>query len=175
MADLSQHRRTPAELEAFKAAVQRIGLTAREIEYSMVEVFAAAGRAALAAAYPWNGKPPAWLPLTPARRADSTYFGRKRRARRARGRRIEARRNTPYFGGQIWLASARSGFRSYPPPKVMLLDEINSFPTGEPPGWIPRLMKRSSGSAFYVVPTEQDARAFFDPSLGEPWEEHADG
>ena len=30
-------------------------------------------------------------------------------------------------------------------------------------------------SAFYVVPTEQDARAFFDPSLGEPWEEQADG
>jgi hypothetical protein len=71
---------------------------------------------------------PVWRSLT--RRTDPT-IGRKRRARRARGRRIAARRNTPYVGGQIWLASARSGFRSYPPPKVMLLDEVDSFPTGE--------------------------------------------
>jgi hypothetical protein len=61
-------------------------------------------------------------------------IGRKRRARRARGRWIEIRRN-----------AAAQGLHAYP-----------------------------YVSAFYVVPTEQDARAFFDPSLGEPWEEQAD-
>jgi hypothetical protein len=80
-----------AELEAFNAAAQRIGHTARAIKCSMVEAFATAGRAALASAYPWSGKPPAWLPLTWTCRPDTT-IGRKRRARRARGRRIEARR-----------------------------------------------------------------------------------
>jgi hypothetical protein len=81
------------ELEAFKAAAQRIGHTVREFECNMVESFAAVGRAALAAAYPWSGKPPAWLPLP--RRTYPTHFGRKRRARRARGRRIETRREMP--------------------------------------------------------------------------------
>ncbi len=41
----------------------------------------------------YSSQPPLWRPLT--RRTDRTYFGRKRRARRARGRRIEARRNRP--------------------------------------------------------------------------------
>jgi hypothetical protein len=120
-----------AELEAFKAAAERIGQTAREIERNMVESFEAVGRAPLSAAYPWHGKPPVWLPLT--RRTDPT-IGRKRRARRARGRRIENRR--PYSSAAlamacIWLASARSGFRSHPLPRVMMLDEVDSFPTGE--------------------------------------------
>lgn len=41
----------------------------------------------LAKAY--SRQPPAWRPLT--RRTDRAHFGRKRRARRARGRRIEDR------------------------------------------------------------------------------------
>jgi hypothetical protein len=67
----------------------------------------------------WFGR---WL-LTPH---PGPTIGRKRRARRARGRRIEARRNTPYVGGWISLAGARC-FRSYPLPKVMILDEVDSF------------------------------------------------
>ncbi len=42
----------------------------------------------LAKAY--SRQPPAWRPLT--RRTDRAHFGRKRRARRARGQRIEAKR-----------------------------------------------------------------------------------
>jgi hypothetical protein len=73
----------------------------------------------------------AWRPLT--RRTDPT-IGRKRRARRARGRRIEARQNIPYIGGRTWLARAtfarvRAG--GAPLPRVMMLDEVDSFPTGE--------------------------------------------
>ena len=57
-------------------------------------------------------------------------IGRKRRSRRARGRRIEARRNTPYVGGRIWLASAGPGFRNCLLPKVIILDEIDGFDCG---------------------------------------------
>ena len=63
---------------------------------------------------------------------------RQRRARRARGRRIEARQTPPYIGGRIWLARAtfarvRAG--GAPLPKVMMLDEVDSFPTGELTVW----------------------------------------
>ncbi len=122
--------KSAAELEKFNAAAQRIGHTARAIECSMVEAFATAGRAALTSAYPWSGKPPAWLPLTWTCRPDTT-IGRKRRARRARGRRIEARQNIPYVGGRIWLASSTPGFRTHLLPRVMMLDEVDSFPTGK--------------------------------------------
>jgi hypothetical protein len=128
-----------AELEAFKAAAKRIGHAAREIECNMVEAFAAVGRTALSAAYPWSGKPPVWLPLT--RRPDPT-IGRKRRARRARGRRIENRR--PYSSvalamACLWGAHHRADHR---------LDALS-----------------------YGVMSMRQARAtFLDPSLGEPWE-----
>jgi hypothetical protein len=126
MADLSQHRRTPAEIEALTASAAQCGHTFATIESALPGFLARLAERELKKAY--GKSTPAWRPLT--RRTDPT-IGRKRRARRARGRRIAARRNTPYVGGQIWLASARSGFRSYPPPKVMLLDEVDSFPTGE--------------------------------------------
>jgi len=117
-------------------------------------------------------------------------MGRKRRARRARGRRIEARRNTPYVGGRIWVTGRQVGLRSDRSKWTTLLyDEVDSFPTGELTieQWAAarQTMQRQQGdaralytfpyaSAFYVVPTEKDARAFFDPSLGQPWEEQAD-
>jgi hypothetical protein len=72
-------------------------------------------------------------------------IGRKRRARRARGRRIEARQNPPYVGGS-WLARqtfARVRAGGAPLPRGIMLDEIDSF-------------------------------SFLDPSMGEPWEEQAD-
>jgi hypothetical protein len=41
----------------------------------------------------YGSQPPMWRPLT--RHTDRTHFGRKRRARRAKGRRIEARQRMP--------------------------------------------------------------------------------
>jgi hypothetical protein len=154
MADLSRIiAPSPDEMEAFKAACQRLGVAV-----------ATAGRAALAAAYPWHGKPPTWLPLTPARRPDPT-IGRKRRARRARGRRIEARRNTPYVGGRIWLASARLGFKSFPLPRVMMLDEIDSFD----------LLKFTEEQARAEIAARTERwRKLINPLMGKPWEEQAD-
>jgi len=81
-----------------------------------------------AAAANWFGR---WL-IAP--NPVPTYFGRKRRARRARGRRIEARRNPPYVGGRVWLARqtfARVRAGGAPLPKVVTLDEVDSLPTGE--------------------------------------------
>jgi hypothetical protein len=92
------------------------------------------------------------------------HFGRKRRARRARGRRIEARRKPPYVGGRIWLASARSSFRSHPLPKVMMLDEVDSFPTGA------LTVERWAGAQRLMRSHCADADRFLDPSLGQPWE-----
>ncbi len=92
---------------------------------------------------------------------DPEHFGRKRRARRARGRRIEAMRNTPssmqrvFSGGWISLAGARSGFRSHPLPKVMILDEIDTFlnpSMGEPWEWQAFLESRLSP---VIVPCDQ--------------------
>ena len=144
MADLTRIiAPSAAELEAFKAAAERIGRTVREFEFNMVEAFAAVGRAALDAAYPWHGKPPAWLPLTPARRPDPT-IGRKRRARRARGRRIEMQRTTPV---QIFRAAGNgSGILT---------------------------VARWAGAQRLMRSHCADAARFWDPSLGEPWEEQA--
>jgi hypothetical protein len=141
MADLSQHRRTPAELEALTAAVQRIGLTFAKIESALPGFLARAAERELKKAY--SRQPPAWRPLTS--RTDPTHFGRKRRARRARGRRIDARRTTP---AQI--------FHSTP--------EGSGALTVERWAGAQRLMRSHCA----------DAARYLDPSLGEPWEEQAD-
>jgi hypothetical protein len=98
---LLQHIPTPAQIEALVAGFQRVGRIARKAANNMVEAFAAAGRqleqerrkrpsftviVPTEAAADWFGR---WL-IAP--NPVPTYFGRKRRARRARGRRIEARR-----------------------------------------------------------------------------------
>jgi hypothetical protein len=128
-------------------------------EPAFAELFATMLKRAMSNAY--SGNPPAWLPLT--RRTDPT-IGRKRRARRARGRRIEARQNPPYVGGRIWLTSARSGFRSYPLPRVMMLDEIDSFDCG--------LTEEQARAE--IAAEKERWRKLIDPSLGVPWEEQAD-
>jgi hypothetical protein len=134
-----------AELEAFKAAAQRIGHTARAIECNMVEAFAAAGRAALSAAHAWRmaaGR------AASSPRTDPT-IGRKRRARRARGRRIEARQA---LGHGHWFRvklDSASGFRSKPIGPTTRIFNVD-------------------------IPTCIDeVDSFLDPSLGEPWEEQA--
>ena len=157
-----------AELEAFNAAAQRIGHTARAIECNMVESFAAVNRAALGAAYPWSGKPPVWLPLTPARRSDPT-MGRKRRWRRARGRQIEARRNPPYVGGPIWVIGRQAGLRSDRSKWATLLfgcilDEADSFNCG---------LTEEQARAEIAAETER-WRKLIDSLMGDPWEEQAD-
>ncbi len=107
-------------------------------EPTFAELFATMLKRAMSNAY--SGNPPAWLPLT--RRTDPT-IGRKRRARRARGKRIEARRNPPYnIGGRVWLASA-----------------VRSWQI-KPIGPTTRL-----GNA--EIQTCIDT--FLDPSMGEPW------
>ncbi len=81
---------------------------------------------------------PAWRFLT--RRTDRTHFGRKRRARRARGRRIENRR--PYSSAALAMASlwgASTGLRSKPIGPTTRLGNV------------------------------EIATCIVDPSMGNPW------
>lgn len=73
MTDLSQFAPTPAQMKAIGIAFERFGHEAQRAVNSMVEAFAVAAR---------KGQ----LHRQQADR-DPTHFGRKRRARRARGRR----------------------------------------------------------------------------------------
>jgi hypothetical protein len=77
---------------------------------------------------------------------DLTYFGRKRRARRARGQQIEAR----------WtLGYGRRLFHSTPKGSGLLTIE------------------RWAGAQLLMRSHCADAARFLDPSLGEPWEERS--
>jgi hypothetical protein len=89
----------------------------------------------------------AWRPLTS--RTDPTHFGRKRRARRARGWWIEARQALGHgHWFRVQLDSA-SGFRSKPIGPTTRIFNVD-------------------------IPTCIDELdSFLDPSLGEPWEEQA--
>jgi hypothetical protein len=53
----------------------------------------------------YTSQPPTWRPLT--RHADLAYYGRKRRARRARGRQIEDKRALSY--GRRFFHSTTEG------------------------------------------------------------------
>ena len=87
---------TPEQLQAMAAGFGRI---AQRMVDTMAELLAPIAKRELAKAY--GSQPPLWRPL--ARRIDPTYFGRKRRTRRARGRRIEARQ--PYSSAALaWRA-----------------------------------------------------------------------
>ncbi len=79
---------TPEQLQAMAAGFGRIGQAAQRVACAMVELLAPIAKRELAKAY--GSQPPMWRPL--ARRIDPTYFGRKRRARRARGRERELKR-----------------------------------------------------------------------------------
>ena len=126
---------------------------------SFAELLAPIARRELSKAYGSPLRP--WRPLSIR---DPTYFGRKRRARRARGRLIEGRWNPPYVGGRIWLASAKLGFRSYPLPRVMVFDEIDRFDSG---------LTEDQARAEIAAETER-WRKLTDLLIGKPWEEQAD-
>jgi hypothetical protein len=105
---------TPAQMEALAAGFQRVGRAAQQVADSMVEAFAAAARRLELERYEraqprreaqWHLQQEKNI-LRQQLDRDTTYFGRKRRARRAKGRRIKARKNPPYVDGRIWLASA---------------------------------------------------------------------
>jgi hypothetical protein len=102
---------TPEQLQAIAAGFGRVGIAAQLAVARMVEAFSAAAQ-----------------PMP-----DPT-FGRKRRARRARGRRIEARR-------------ARG----------------------------PGLLTIAQWAAAHRTMQRQQLATFTSPSLGQPWEEQADG
>jgi hypothetical protein len=173
MADLSQHRRTPAELEALPASAAQCGHTFATIESALPGFLARLAERKLKKTY---GKSvPVWRPLT--RRDDSTYFGRKRRARRARGRarvrRIAARARAQFnrwtdhrmdavvYGlhayalrGRPLLFSAGAALTSDRSKWTTLLyDEADSFPTGEltieqERAAARRTMQRQQGNAY---------------------------
>jgi hypothetical protein len=84
MSDLSRFIPTPAQMEAIAAGFQRVGHAARHTADAIGYLFPAAARQQLDR---WERPLP--------RRTAPTHFGRKRRARRARGRRIETRREMP--------------------------------------------------------------------------------
>jgi hypothetical protein len=114
-------------IETLTASAAQCGHTFATIESALPGFLARLAERKLKKTY---GKSvPVWRPLT--RRTDPT-IGRKRRARRARGRRIEARRNTPYVGGWIWVTGLQAGLRSDRSKwGTLLYDEVDSFPTGE--------------------------------------------
>jgi hypothetical protein len=120
---------TPAQIEALTASFLQIGRAAHEVADSIVDAFAAAARQVecergeLRCGLQWHRQQEKNI-LRQQLDRDPTYFGRKRRWRRARGRRIENKRNPPYVGGRIWLASAGRGFKSYPLPRVTILDDM---------------------------------------------------
>ena len=96
---------------------------------------------------------------------DTTYFGRKRRARRARGRQIDGRWNPPYVGGRIWFTCRQPGLRTLRSNLVTLLwDEVDSFNCG---------LTEEQARAEIAAETER-WRKLIDPSVGEPWEAKAD-
>jgi hypothetical protein len=123
--------------ELLRVAFQRLGHAAQQTAAGMAEAFAAAAqrlelerwkRAEARREAQWHRQQEKNI-LRQQLDRDTSYFGRKRRARRARGRSIEARRNPPYVGGRIWLARqtfARVRAGGAPLPRVML-DEIDSF------------------------------------------------
>jgi len=89
---------TPAQMEALTAGVQRVSRLAQQAADSMVEAFAAAARqlelerwerAEARREAQWHRQQEKAILRQQLDRATS-YFGRKRRWRRARGRRIEA-------------------------------------------------------------------------------------
>jgi hypothetical protein len=90
---------TPAQIEALAAGFQRVGRLAQEAANNMVEAFAAAARqmererwelAEARREAQWHRQQEKAI-LRQQLDRDPSYFGRKRRWRRARGRRIEAR------------------------------------------------------------------------------------
>jgi hypothetical protein len=81
---------TPEQIQAVAAGFGRIGIAVQLAAARMVEAFSAAATRPLLLSLN-SSHPPAWRPLS--RRTDPT-IGRKRRARRARGRRIKARGRT---------------------------------------------------------------------------------
>ena len=94
---------------------------------------------------------------------DPNYFGRKRRARRDRGRRIKAMQHHPYVGGPIWLARlalARVRAGGVPLPKLMMLDEVDSINFN---------LTEKQARAEIVAETAR-FQALTSPSLGQPWE-----
>jgi hypothetical protein len=96
MADpFRQYIPTPAQMEALGAAFERFGHAAQEAADSMVEAFAAAARqmarwerAEARREAQWRRKQQKDI-LRQQLDCDTSYFGRKRRWRRARGRLIE--------------------------------------------------------------------------------------
>jgi len=102
--------------ESLRVAFQRLGHAAQQAAAGMAEAFAAAAqrlklerceRAEARREAQWHRQQEKNI-LRQQFDRDTSYFGRKRRWRRARGRRIEARRKPPYVGGRIWLAGAGS-------------------------------------------------------------------
>jgi hypothetical protein len=95
MADpFRQYIPTPAQTEALGAAFERVGHAAREAADNMVEAFAAAARQIELARWEraeacrkaqWVRKQQKYI-LRQQLDRDTSYFGRKRRWRRARGR-----------------------------------------------------------------------------------------
>ena len=150
MADLSRFIPTPAQMEALGASFQRVGRVAQEAADNMVEAFAAAARrlewerAEARREAQWQLQQEKNI-LRQQLDRDTSHFGRKRRWRRARGRRIEARRTTP---AQI--------FHSTPEGSVILTVE------------------RWAGAQRLMRSHCADAARYLNPSLGQPWEEQAD-
>jgi hypothetical protein len=80
------------------------GRIAQRVVGTMFELLAPIAKRELAKVY--GSQPPMWRPL--ARRIDPTYFGRKRRARRARGRKRELK----WIEKMVILDSLRKGLRA---------------------------------------------------------------
>jgi hypothetical protein len=162
MADLSRFIPTPAQIEALRAGFQRLGCLADEVGYRRANAFAATARQQIE-----RFKRPL------SRRTPPTHFGRKRRARRARGRRIEAKQGMPRmvtlhmgqaYGKSKALRQQLEARRTTP------AQIFHSTPEGS--GTL--TVERWAGAQRLMRSHCADAARYLDPSLGQSWEEQAD-
>jgi len=169
MSDLSQFIPTPAQMEALAAAFQRIGLVAQQAADNMVEAFAAAAqrlelerwqRAEARREAQWHRQQEKNI-LRQQLDRDTTYFGRKRRARRARGRRIEAKRAFLESIAQRLEPLARRLLRpgtsvmAESPPVIVPCDQIK-FTCHVVPREQPQMITLERGQVVdYLVPGKQ--------------------
>ncbi len=168
---------TTEQLQAMAAGFGWIGIAAQLAAVRMVEAFVVAAQpmADAVRAFPSSSEiatllPPTWRPLT--RRTDPSYFGRKRRRRRARGRRIEAKRrttpaqmfhSTTEGPGILTVAQWAAARRTVQAQRrdALRWDEVDSFSFG---------LTEEQARAEFAAETER-WRRLTDPSLGLSREE----
>jgi hypothetical protein len=160
---------TDFDIQSLVAGFQRVGRAAQQAADNMVEAFAAAAqrlelerwqRAEARREAQWHRQQEKNI-LRQQLDRDTTYFGRKRRARRARGRRIEAKRAFLESIAQRLEPLARRLLRpgtsvmAESPPVIVPCDQIK-FTCHVVPREQPQMITLERGQVVdYLVPGKQ--------------------